>query len=143
MLGFTEESLPGVLVRWVDVAPAEGEEHKAMIVTARDMGLWCCAAVAPTSAEWREAVGEMRDGEGELAVARYCAAFGLPWESLSEEVVRGQFILLRELDPRVLGWLSASSPEQVVALRQRVYGGRPASVVRALKCMCEYAEVVQ
>lgn len=135
---YAEDVLPGVLVRWVSVP-----DGQAMVVTARGMNLWICAAIAPVEAGWTSAVDEMRDAAGELAVTRYCAAFGSPWVDLSLEIVHAQFALIRRLEEPVLEQLSTYTPEQVLELRERVHGGRPCSVVRALKCLHDYSALTQ
>lgn len=135
---YAEDVLPGVLVRWVRVPHGQ-----AMVVTAHGMDLWICAAIAPVEAGWTTAIDEMRDAAGELAVTRYCAAFGSPWVDLSQEVIHAQFALVSRLEERVLEQLSTYSPEQVIALRQHVDGGRPCSVLRALKCLHDYSSLTQ
>lgn len=140
MLAFeTERVLPGVLVRFVDVPP-----RRAMVVTAVDLGLWVCAAAdVPEAAGWDAAVDTMRDAEGADAVGRCVAVFGLPWEDLTERILLAQLALMRDIEAGPMEYLRACSVEQLLALRQRVHGGRPASMVKALRCLHEYAELVQ
>lgn len=136
--GYVEDVLPGVLVRWVRVPHGQ-----AMVVTARGMDLWLCCAIAPLEAGWASAVHEMCDAAGELEVTRYCAAFGSPWVDLSQEIIHAQHALVSRLQLSVREQLSSYSPEQVIALRERVHGGRPCAVLRALKCIHDYAALTQ
>lgn len=133
-----EQVLPGVLVRFVDMTP----RLRAMVVTAQGMDLWLCAAVDdPDLPGWGDAVDAMRDADGELAVTRSAAAFGLPWECLSDEVLLGQLVLMEDVP--AMEHLRTLSADQVLALRERVHGGRAASMVKALRCLHDYAALTQ
>jgi hypothetical protein len=134
----SEQVLPGVLVRFVEMTP----RLRAMVVSGQGMDLWICAAADdPDAAGWDAAVDDMRDVDGELAVVRCAAAFGLPWECLSDEVLLGQLVLMEE--GPAMEHLRGLTPDQVLALRERVHGGRPASMVKALRCLHDYAALTQ
>lgn len=142
------ESWPGVEVRWLDVSadldPGDGcaERARALVATASGFDLWVCCGLGPADGDW-DSLDELRDVKGETAVARAAAVFGVPWGSLSESVMRAQLVLLQGAEESLMERVREASPDQLLALRQHVFGGRPGDMVRVLRVLRDYAAVTQ
>lgn len=143
------ESWPGVEGRWVEVSAhldplcVCAAPSRALVVTSPGFDLWVCSAVAPVSDDWSGVLASISEPEGEFAVARCAAVLGVPWADVTEPVLVAQVMLLASWEESLAALVRESSPDQLLALRQHVFGGRPADVVRALRCVRDYAAVVQ
>lgn len=139
----SEETLGGVLVRWVraPIHMRDGCEHgETDLMLVGTLGLWCPAALLTVGQPREEIVAELTVEVGadwEVQVSRYVAAFGCPWVEMSMAVARGLLLLVQALEERTLLVLHGLDPERVVELRRTC--PRPAQVVRALRAMGEYA----
>ena len=91
----------------------------------------------------REAVEEMREPDAEMGAARCSAAFGMPWAELTENMLRSQLLLLANGERPFHEQMRQSSPEQLLALRERLDPGLPGDVARVLSWCRTYASSVQ
>lgn len=145
-----EVVLEDVEARWVDVSAlldnGASARALALVVTMPGADLWVCCSLAPMPADevaMRECVMEMESETGAAAVGRCSAAFGMPWARLTEVTMRGQLVLLMGEDMPWMEQVRESTPEQLLLLRERLYPGKPADVVRALGWCRQYAGSVQ